>query len=75
MSRRPNRPIANNLKAARIGRQMSQTKLSGLTGIAQADISALECGRAYPHPGWRNRLASALEVSEAELFGVIDDAR
>jgi hypothetical protein len=39
-----------------------------LTGIASPDISAIERGARYAHPGWRRRLAAAFKVPEAELF-------
>jgi len=42
-----------------------------LTGIASPDISAMERGTRYPHPGWRRRLAAAFKVAESELFDEI----
>jgi hypothetical protein len=40
-----------------------------LTGIAGPDISAIERGTRYPHPGWRRRIAAAFRLPESELFG------
>jgi hypothetical protein len=42
--------------------------VSMLTGIASPDISAIERGTRYAHPGWRRRLAAAFKVPETELF-------
>jgi len=57
------------LKEERKRQRLSQTRLSALTGIAQSDLSAIETGRRVPGPGWRRRIAEALNVSESELFG------
>lgn len=38
-------------------------------GIAPSDLSAIENGKKVPHPGWRRRIARALQVDEATLFG------
>jgi transcriptional regulator with XRE-family HTH domain len=58
----------SKLREERLKRGWSQTKVSMLTGIASPDISALERGTKYPHPGWRRRLAAAFKLSERELF-------
>ncbi len=62
------------LKAERLRRGWSQTRVSMLTGIASPDVSAIERGMRYPHPGWRRRLAAAFKVPEEQLFAPIDDA-
>jgi transcriptional regulator with XRE-family HTH domain len=62
----------NTLRAERLKRGWSQTKLSMLTGIAQSDLSAVENGRKLPHAGWRARLARALELPIDALFGKQD---
>jgi transcriptional regulator with XRE-family HTH domain len=59
---------ARGIKQERARRGWSQTRLSALTGIAAADISAVERGRKYPHPGWRRRIAAAFGMAESELF-------
>jgi transcriptional regulator with XRE-family HTH domain len=56
------------LRDERVRRGWSQTRLSGLTGISQADISAIECGRQAPWPSWRRRIAEVMGIPEAELF-------
>ncbi|MEZ5125740.1 MAG: helix-turn-helix transcriptional regulator [Thermoleophilia bacterium] len=54
---------------------LSQAGLARLTGIHPAAISQLESGVAHPWPGWKARLARALEVSGDELFEEVDDAQ
>ena len=56
------------LRAERIKRGISQTRLCMLTGIAQSDISAIENGKKYAPPGWRQRLARALQLPIDVLF-------
>lgn len=60
--------VRSRLRDERLKRGWSQTKVSMLTGIASPDISALERGTRYPHPGWRRRLAVAFKLSERDLF-------
>ena len=67
------RPTMMQLRSLRIReerprRGWSLTRVSGLTGIAASDLSALERGRRYPHPGWRRRLALAYRMPEDALF-------
>ena len=57
------------MKEERLRRGWSQTRVSQLTGIASADVSAIERGVRPAFPGWRRRLAEAFEVSEDRLFG------
>jgi transcriptional regulator with XRE-family HTH domain len=59
------------LKAERLSRGWSQAKLTMLTGIAGPDLSAIERGLRYAHPGWRRRLATAFKIPEAELFAEV----
>jgi hypothetical protein len=49
------------------------TKLTAETGIATADLSALERGLRPLFPGWRRRIARALELPEEELFRSTDE--
>lgn len=58
----------NFLRKQRTKKGLSQLELTRRTGIAPNIISDLERGRAYPYPGWRKKLAAALEVPEADLF-------
>jgi len=62
--------LKNNLQEVRKQRELSQLRLSFLTGIPPSDISRIENGWLKPYPGWRKRLARALGVSEAELFPI-----
>lgn len=38
------------------------------TGINPSDLSAVELGRRPAYPGWRRRIAEALQTSEAAVF-------
>ena len=58
----------NRLKEIRNERGLSQLRLAMLTGIAPSELSRIENGWIRPYPGWRKRLARALETTEAELF-------
>ena len=60
--------MKNKLKEIRRQRGLSQIRLSLLTNIAPSEISRIECGWLKPYPGWRFRLARALDVPESELF-------
>ncbi|NLA11610.1 MAG: helix-turn-helix transcriptional regulator [Firmicutes bacterium] len=64
--------LENNLRKVRQRRGYSQTNLTQKTGISSSIISAIENRKLYPHPGWRKRLATALETTENKLFpGVV----
>lgn len=54
-------------------RGISQAGLARLTGMHPAHISALESGTAYPWPGWKARLARALDVPAEQLFEEVPD--
>jgi transcriptional regulator with XRE-family HTH domain len=58
----------NNLKKIRTSKKLSQFDLAKLSNIAPSDISRIENGRIYAHPGWRKRLSEALEVPEDKIF-------
>jgi DNA-binding XRE family transcriptional regulator len=58
----------NQLKEFRKRAGLSQLGLAKLTNIAPTDISRIENEWLRPYPGWRQRLAKALEVSEKEIF-------
>jgi transcriptional regulator with XRE-family HTH domain len=61
------------MRAERIRKGWSQTRLSALTGIAQSDLSAIENGRRVPGAGWRRRLATVFELPEDRLFVRADE--
>src|SRR5215212_6359143 len=58
------------LREIRLGRGLSQADLSTMTGVAEFTISEIEAGkRANPRPSTLRKLAQALEVEVAELYG------
>lgn len=58
----------NNLRLIRTKKGLSQLALAATTRISPSVISNIENGKVYPYPGWRERLAQALDVSETDLF-------
>ena len=65
--------MRNNLKEIREKENYSQLKLSYETRIASTDISSIERGKKFPYPGWRKKLAAALDVKEEEIFPGINE--
>lgn len=63
------------LREERQRRGMSQTKLSGMTGIASTDISAIENGWKKPFPGWRKRIAVALGMHGPEADRLFEELK
>ncbi|GAB6178968.1 hypothetical protein JCM14036_02870 [Desulfotomaculum defluvii] len=61
------------LREERQRRGLSQTKLSSMTGIASADISAIENGWKKTFPGWKKRIAKALGIHEAEADQLFEE--
>ena len=59
------------LREERIRRGWSLTELTRRTGIATSDLSQIERGLRFAHPGWRRRIARALELPESQLFASI----
>lgn len=59
--------IGRMIKEMREQKGLSQLELSYDTKIAPSNISAIEAGKLYLYPGWRKRIALALDVSEDEL--------
>ena len=64
--------IKNKVKEMRKEKNLTQFELSKLSNITQADLSQIENGKIYPYPGWRKRIALALEVEEDFLFPEIN---
>ncbi len=64
--------MPNRLREIRETKKLSQVDLTRKTGIGPATISNLENEKIFPYPGWRRKLAQALEVSEEELFPEVD---
>jgi len=58
------------LREIRLRRGLSQADLSAMTGVAEFTISGIESGkRANPRPSTLRKLAQALEVEVADLYG------
>jgi transcriptional regulator with XRE-family HTH domain len=58
------------LREIRLRRGLSQADLSAMTGVAEFTISEIEAGkRANPRPSTLRKLAQALEVEVADLYG------
>ena len=60
--------MVNRVKKTRIKKGLSQFELSKGSNITQSNLSQIENGKIYPYPGWRKRIATALEVEEDYLF-------
>ena len=61
--------MTNKIKSVRESKGITQLELARITRIAPTNLSSIETGKQYAYPGWRKRIAAALEVSEKELFG------
>ncbi len=61
------------LREIRLRRGLSQADLSAMTGVAEFTISEIESGkRANPRPSTLRKLAQALKVEVADLYGGFD---
>lgn len=58
----------NRVREFRKKKGLTQLDLAKITEIYQNDISQIETGGRKVFPGWRKRLAEALEVEEEVLF-------
>lgn len=65
----------NNLRKYRSENNLTQLGLAKLTDISPSDISSIETGRIIPYPGWRRRIAEALELPEEAVFPGFKEAR
>jgi transcriptional regulator with XRE-family HTH domain len=63
------RHFGNRLREARLNAELSQSELEDLSGIPKARLSRYENGHVEPSIQTLNRLARALNVSEASLLG------
>jgi transcriptional regulator with XRE-family HTH domain len=63
------RHFGNRLREARLGAGLSQSDLEDISGIPKARLSRYENGHVEPSIQTLNRLARALNVSEASLLG------
>ena len=60
--------MKNQVRKYRKRQGLSGEKLSRLAEMSASDLSKLERGQVFPHPGWRARIADALAVEEKTLF-------
>ena len=60
------------LKAERLRRKWTQTKLGGRANISTSEISKFETGRALPYPSQAARLAKVLKLQPDELLKSVD---
>ena len=60
------------LRRVRQERGISLVKLCQSTGIDPGSLSLIERGRLFPYPGWRRRIAKALELPEDALFKEVE---
>jgi transcriptional regulator with XRE-family HTH domain len=56
------------MKAARVGRGLTQLQLAEEVGLKEIDISRYETGRAHPGPDTKRRIAEVLQKSTYEIF-------
>jgi transcriptional regulator with XRE-family HTH domain len=56
------------LRTERLKRGWSLTRVTVLTGIAESDLSKIERGLVFAHPGWQRRLSRAFGLPSSVLF-------
>jgi transcriptional regulator with XRE-family HTH domain len=61
------------LKAARLGKKMTQVHLSFRSGVAPTDISKAENGMTRLYPTQAKRIARVLGLSASELLESVDE--
>ena len=59
---------ATILKEIMRQKKISQNKLSQMAKIPSSNMSLLVNGKSPIYPGWRRRIAKALDMSEEALF-------
>jgi len=60
--------IKNNLRSIRTKKGLSQAQLSYKAKVSPSIISNIENEKMIAYPGWKRRIAKALEVSEADIW-------
>ncbi len=58
----------SRLRAERIRRGWSLTRLTQASGVDSSNLSLVERGLVPAYPGWQARIAQALELPADELF-------
>ena len=56
------------MKAARVGKGLTQLQLAGMIGKKEIDVSRYETGRARPDPDTKRRIAEVLQKPTFEIF-------
>lgn len=64
----------NRVREVRQSKKMSCEALARKAEMASTDLSRLERGLKYPYPGWRRRIAEALQEPEDALFPGMESA-
>lgn len=72
MSERTRDIFVRNLRFFRQQHHFSQERLSRIAGMSKNWINQIECKRAFPAPETIDRLADALCVTPAQLFGAAE---
>ena len=67
--------IHENIRRIRLEKHMTQEQVAKACGTVGAVIRAYELGKANPKPTTVAKIAKALSVTPAELYGVENDAR
>ena len=62
--------ISDNMRAIRIKKGLTQKQVAAACGLADSTVRTYELGNANPKPASVAKLAKALGVSAAELYGV-----
>jgi len=65
----PTLPVLANLRTLRVRAALSQRDLARIAGVAHTTVVRLEAGDPNPLPSTVRKLARALKVRPAELFG------
>jgi putative transcriptional regulator len=66
----PRPRLANRLRVARVGRDLSQTQLADAVGVSRQTISSIETGQYCPSALLAFRLAGALDAPVDRLFWI-----
>ena len=65
--------LENNVREVRKRKNMSALELARRAVMASSSLSLIERGLIPAYPGWRKRIAQALNVSERELFPEVQE--
>jgi transcriptional regulator with XRE-family HTH domain len=62
------RNLGKNVRAARIGRELTQEQVAALSGVQAGEISRIETGKRDPQVSTLMKIARALGVPPGELL-------